>query len=254
MSGLLYVGRAPDSDFSVVPKSYVDARYNTIKVDNAYITSAVNAQSSALVTQSYVDSQDALRATKANVDSADAAYVPTSNVGVANGLVPLDNNSYVLSANLPTLVTNRKPIYVPATSVTLSGSRDVITTNAREYQAASLSIPDPGFPYIPLLFAQIQGGAVNTTPAGIGLGTASYGQVSILDSGNVKYGWCLCTSSNYLNFHTAIPFADGTTNPTSRPPIQGASTFGLWLALWGGTNYTFTSTDLNFFALVYPGF
>lgn len=251
---LQYVGRAPDSDFSVVPKSYVDARYNTIKVDNAYINTSVTAQSSGLVTQSYVDTQDGLRATKTNVDSQDALYAPTSSVGAANGLVPLDNNAYVLSANLPTLVTNRKPVYVPATSITLSGSRDVITTNAREYQAASLSIPDPGYPYIPLLFAQIQGGAVNTAPSGIGLGTASYGQVSILRSDNVKYGWCLCTSSNMLNFHTAIPFGDSTINPTTMPPIQGASTFGLWLALWSGTNYTFTSTDLNFHALVYPGF
>ncbi|QZE10552.1 hypothetical protein SEA_SCOOBYDOOBYDOO_237 [Mycobacterium phage ScoobyDoobyDoo] len=256
MSTIKYVGRAPDSDGSLVPRRYVQDRYGTIKVDTDFITSEVLSQAGAagLVTESYVDAQDNLRAKKAAVDAADANHVPVSQRGQANGVVPLDNNAYIPSQYLPTISTSRSPIFVPATSVALTSNRVVTTTNPKEYQAASISIPDPGYPYIPLLFAQILGGSSNGNIVNRTMGTGNFGQVTILRSDNEKYGWNLCGSHKPMYYHTAIPFADNTINPTVREPMSGASTFGLWLGLWSGLTYTFSPVGLNFFALVYPGF
>lgn len=254
MSGLKYVGRAPDSDSSLVSKKYADDRYGTIKVDAPYIDGQVAAQAVThnLVTKSYIDASDAARSLKTAVDAADAAYVPDTQVGAANGIVPVDNNTYIPSTYHPALVTNRKPFYVPATTVFLTSSVSVATSNNKEYQAASLTITDPGFPYIPLLFATIQGGAFSSTNVP-GHGTTNYGQITILHSNNTKYGWGLCTSSPMADFHMALPFGDNTVDPSTYPPLTGNNTFGLWLSLWGGTSYTFNGLDLNFHAMVWPG-
>lgn len=250
-----YVGRPPDSDYSIVHKKYADERYAAIDVDQAFITDEIAGQAVPLVTPSYVDTQDALRARKTNVDAADANYLSTSVVGAASGVAPLDTSTFVPAANLPTLVTNRLPTFVPATAISISGDRVVTTTNAKEYQAATLTINDPGYPYVPLIFAQIQGGSTQGTAANRLMGTGAFGQASVLKSDDdAKYSWCLCTASKTRDYHTAIPFADSTINPTTRPPIEGAATFGLWIGCFSGATYTFNSTGLNFYALVFPGF
>lgn len=253
MSTLKYVGRAPDSDYSAVHKKYVDQRYSTVKVDDAYIDSQVAAIGTTLVSQTYVDAQDAQRATKSAVDTADAGYLLASSRGAASGVAPLSSDGYIPSANLPTLQTDRKPFYTVASSTFLSGLRVVTTVNPKEYQAATMTIPDPGFPYYPLCFALIRGGAINATQTpNRSTGTPHYGQVSILGSDNTKYGWCLTGSRKCYDFHLAMPFADDTIDPSTRPPVIGSLTLGLWLGLWGGSTYTFDSTGLQFFSINYP--
>jgi hypothetical protein len=255
MPPIRYVGRTPDSDTSVVPRSYVNTRYDTIRVDDDYINSEVAAQASAagLVNPAYVDQQDNLRALKTAVDAADQNYVPTTQVGQANGVVPLDNNSYVTSPYLPTVQTNRKPLFVPATSIIISGQYQATSNNPKEYQAASLTIPDPGYPYVPLIFAQVLGGSTLGASANRMMGTGSYGQISVLRNDDTKYSWCLTTAHRHMAMHTALPFADNSVNPGNRLPIEGAVDFSLWLSLWSGSTYTFASAGLTFFALVYPG-
>lgn len=254
--GLDYVGRAPDSDYSVLPRRYVTDRYDTIRVDNDFISSELTSQAAAagLVAQSYADQQDALRARKANVDAADALYVPLTQRGAANGVVPLDDNSYIPTQYLPTIQTERKVGYVAAQNILLNGDRLCTAINPKEYLAATLTIPDPGFPYVPLVFAQILGGSVNGNAANRGMGTGSYGQVSILRADDTKQSWCLATSHKTLAYHTALPFGDNTVNPNTRPLMEGQQVFNLWLGLWSGNTYTFNSTGLAFYALVFPGF
>ncbi|ASZ74788.1 minor tail protein [Mycobacterium phage Phabba] len=251
-----YVGREPDSDYSVLPRRYVTDRYDTIRVDNDFITAelATQASEAGLVNQSYVDQQDALRAKKANVDTADANYIPVSQVGATNGIVPLDTNSYIPSQYLPTIQTERKMGYVAAQNIILSGERLCTAINPKEYLAATLTIPDPGFPYIPLIFAHILGGSINGNAANRGMGTGSYGQISVLKSDDTKHSWCLATSHKTLAYHTCVPFADNTVNPNTRPLLEGQSVFNLFLGLWSGNTYTFNSAGLQFYALVFPGF
>lgn len=253
MSTLQYRGRSPDSDFSIVHKNYVDGRYNTVRVDQAYINSQISAVAGTLVNQNYVDAQDALRATKAAADAADASYVPADQRGVANGVAPIGSDGYIPSANLPALQTTRKPVFKGPDQVFLSGQRTVTTTSSKEYQVATMTITDPGFPYYPATFAYIRGGplgAIQNPPRT--MGTPNFGQVSILAADNTKYGWSLCGSRKVYAHHLVLPFADNTINPTTRPPVEGDLTLGLWVGLWGGTSYTFDSADLQFFTICYP--
>ncbi|AON96988.1 minor tail protein [Mycobacterium phage Tonenili] len=254
MSTLKYVGRAPDADFSVTHKKYVTNRYDAVRVDAAYINGKVAEVGASLVTPAYVAAQDAQRATKAAVDAADANYLPVTARGAAGGVVPIDEDGYVPSDMLPTLQTERKAFFKNVDTVLLSGNRVVTTVNAKEFQVAEMTIPDPGFPYIPLIFATIQGAAASaaTTPLRH-MGTNNYGQLSVLDDENTKYAWAVCGSRKTYDFYTALPFADPTVNPTSRPPVYGPLTLGLWIGLWSGTTFTFNSTGLQFYAICYPG-
>lgn len=248
-----YAGRAPDSDSSVITKGYTDTRYSTIKVDNAYISTSVANQAVPLTNQAYVDTQDNLRAKKAAVDTADGNYLAKTQIDAANGLVPLDVDAYIPAANLGTVATERKPVYIPGT-ITLSGDRNVSTTTAKEYQAGSLTIADPGYPYIPLFFAQVLGGSVLGTAASRASGTGSFGQISVLRTDDdAKYAWTLCTAHKGLAYHTAFPYADNLINPGTRPPLTGTTNWALWLGLWNGTTYTFNSTGMVFYVLVIPG-
>lgn len=250
---LSYVGRAPVSEFSVVPKSVADARYDALVVDDEFLEDAVATSAIDLVTPSYVDTQDSFRATKAAVDAADANYLLATTRGAANGVASLDGDVYVPSAQLPTLNTNRKVGFKNVDTVFLSGSRTVTTTNAREYEAARLTIADPGFPYIPLPFCTIRGGSVGGSASSPSMGTGNYGQVTILDASLNKWGWCITGGHKVPGWNMALPFADSTINPTSRPPITGSVTLSVWLACWTGTTYTFDSAGLQFYALIYPG-
>lgn len=254
--GLKYLGREPGSDFSVMTKKKVDDAYAAVSASDSFLHSAtaLAAATADLATPTYVDTQDGFRATKSAVDSADANYLLATTRGAANGVAPLGSDGYIPSANLPTLNSNRKPIFKNVDTVFLTAPRVVTTTNAKEYEAARLTIADPGFPYIPVPFAVIRGGAVNATePASQSVGTGNYGQISILDASNVKWGWCITTGQHPQSWHTALPFADNTINPTARPPVTGITTLSLYLGVWTGTTYTFDNVGLQFYCLVYPG-
>ena len=253
MSSLVYRGRSPDSDHSVVNKRYTDQRYDTVRVDAAYISSQIALVTSSLVTPAYVDQQDGFKAAKTAVDAADSGYLLASTLGAANGVAPIASDGYIPAINLPTLQTQRNPTFVGPSQVFLSGSRVVTTINAKEYQVATMTIPDPGYPYYPLCFAMIRGGAQQVTAEPPrSQGTPNYGQVNILASDNTKYGWGICTSRKVWDFHMCLPFADTSINPTTRPPVQGALTLGLWVGLWGGTTFTFDSGGLQFWSINYP--
>ncbi|AEL98450.1 hypothetical protein LINSTU_245 [Mycobacterium phage LinStu] len=253
MATLKYVGRAPDADFSVTHKKYVTTRYNTIRVDADYINSKVAEVGATLVTPAYVSAQDALRASKAAVDAADAGYLPVSQRAVANGVAPIDEDGYVPGEMLPTLQTERKVFFKNVDTVLLTGNRVVTTVNAKEFQVASMTIPDPGFPYIPLVFATIQGAAASAAANPLRhMGTNNYGQLTVLDGENTKYAWAICGSRKTYSMFTALPFADPEVNPTTRPAIYGSLDLGLWIGLWSGTTFTFNPTGLRFYAICYP--
>lgn len=248
--GLKYVGRQPDSDYSVVHKKWVDDRYTATKVDLAYVNSEVTAVSSGLSTPAYVDDQDNLRAKTANVNSADNNYIPLTQKGQANGVASLGSDNYIIASQLPTLVTERKPVFKNADTVYLTGVRAVTTTNAKEFKAATLTIADPGFPYIPLVLSSIQGGATTGAQGPKSVGTGNYGQVSVLDPNNKKYGWAICGDLKSYAFHTVIPYgAPLTDEPVS---VSGPLTLDLWLGLWAGSTYVFTDDSFVFSVLIYP--
>jgi hypothetical protein len=249
VSALGYKGRAPDSDYSVLHKKWVDDRYAAQKVDNTYINAQVAAKIAAagLVDQLYVDQQDATLAHKAAVDSADYNYLPASQLGTAGGVAQLGADIYVPAANLPPLQTERAPYFKNADSIFLTGTRDVSQVNPKEFEAARLTIPDLGFSYTPLLFAVIQGGAINApNPLGRAMGTGNYAQISVLHTDNSRRALTITSGQKAFDFFVCMPSADVAT------PLAGANTFGLWLGMQTGTTYSFKAEGLRFWAMCFP--
>jgi hypothetical protein len=237
-----------------VSKRYTDDRYDAVKVDTAFVNSVVATEAIPLATPAYVDGQDNLRDHITVVDAGDAAHLAATVLGQPNGVASLGSDTYVPSTQLPTLTTERRAFIVNASSVLITGTQEITTTGTKGFEAARLTINDPGFPYTPLIFAYAQGGALQAPPASRTLGTGSFGQISVLRDDNTKHSWCFCNSAQMLDTFCAKPFADTTINPTTRPPLYGTTNFSMWLGLWSGSTYSFTPTGLRFFALVWPGF
>jgi hypothetical protein len=256
---LRYVGSRPDggSDYAVMNKSQVDDAYQSKRIDDAYVSGAVQDVLPALAPLTYVTEQDAQRAAKTDVTAADATRVPLSNLsGVSGGVVPLNESASVPPGRVPANIkTHRAPFVQSASTVNLTGNQVMAAPiGPKQFLAASLTIADPGYSYIPLPFAVVRGGALEAVEAVTrSMTTASYGQLSVLDTANVRYGWAVCGGRKVYDFHTLLPFADERVNPTTHPIVDGPLTLNLWLGLYGGSTYTFTPTGLQFYVLVYPG-
>jgi hypothetical protein len=254
MGTLKYRGRPPDTDFTLLHKRYTDDHYDAVKVDNAFVNVTVATEAVPLATPAYVDGQDNLRDHIAAVDTADAGYLAATSLGVVNGVASLGSDTYVPSSQLPALTTERRGFLVNASSVLLTSTQEITNTGNKGFEAARLTINDPGYAYTALFFAYAQGGSVQGTQPARTLGTGSFGQISVLRDDNTKYAWCFCNSANVFDTFCAKPFADTTISPTVRPPLYGTTNFSMWLGLWSGSTYSFTPTGLRFFALVFPGF
>lgn len=108
MATLRYVGRTPDSDAVIVPKSYADSAASTAALTNSWVNTAAALQFPNLTTQSYVDTEDGLRAHKIDVDAADAVFAPVSWLNTSNGIAGLDSSGNLLSGQLSVgLLTDR---------------------------------------------------------------------------------------------------------------------------------------------------
>ncbi len=249
MSSLQYVGKLPDSDASVTHKKYVDNRYNNLKVDSDYIHGRTALITPNLATPSYVDSRDALRASKTEVDAGDNQKIPNSQKDIASGVVGLDNNGYINPTKYTGLKTAR-PITYKEGTIILSGTQTVNTTNGKEFLSGTLTITDPGYPYIIWAFANLQGKC--GTPTMRTKGAGSYGQISILGPGDVRYGWGLTTGNNAPDFYSAVPYGGSTDTPALRTPITGNLSLSLYLGLWAGTQFTFYSNGAQFYTYIFP--
>lgn len=249
MSTLAYRGRAPDSDYTLIPKSYADTNYAAQQVTPAFISAAVINEMVNGVTPAYVDQEDSFLAHKNAVNTADATYLPNTALGVANGVAQLGSDVYIPAAQLPALQTERKPFLKNADTYFLTGTatREVTTVNPREFQVASLAIPDLGFVYTPLFFAVIRGGSINGTATTRTMGTGNYAQISVFRSDNTRYAFTLTTGQQPYDAFTCLPSSDVIT------PLSGANTFGLYVGMQSGRTYTFSAIGLRFFALVFPG-
>lgn len=269
-----YVGRTPDADASVAPKSYADATAATSAVTTSVVNTRIASAAALLTSASYADTQDALRAHKAEVLAADELYFPTTALGATNGVASIDSDGFVPTAQLPQLLTDRVAtcysVVSPtaglwgATTAGTSGAVGSISftttltatsTSPREQQLASIPVPDPGYPWRPLPFAWVMGKGGGTAPATRKVGTGNYGMLSVMPpSGvsNVIYGLGLCSASSVNDVYPVLPFAQTNQTPTNVPPVTGALTLNLYGACWSGTNYVYSAANLVYFVLVVP--
>lgn len=279
MPTLKYVGRNPDSDSTVVPKSYADSQNANLSVTTTIVNNIIASAAVNLTDQNYVDAQDSLRAHKTDVTAADANYVALSQLGVAGGVASLDSSGNLLSGQVPSGI--RTDRVATCYSVTHSGTlpllggtpsgttgavgtimlapgatHTVATTSVREYQLASLVIPDPGYPWRPLPFAWVQGNSGQAANPGTRqIGTGNYGLLTCCPPSGVSdtvYGLGLCTASFVTDTYALGPYALANQTHASVPAINGGLELDLYGCLWSGTTYTFVGTNLNFFVIVVP--
>jgi hypothetical protein len=247
----------------MVPKSFADSSIAAQEPTTAYVSSLINAAIAAnsLQSQAYVNNSNAQLAQKTTVDTADTAYVPVAKLNAANGVAGLDSSGNLLSAQIPSgiqtdNVMRTYDVYGPAGTLTLSGSQTVTTSNVREYQIGSIVVPDPGYPWLPIPFAMVQGGAITlSAPSNRYSGTGTYGLLSVLPPvgvSNQVYGVGLCTDSYYLNFYPVFGYGATNQTPTTVPPVTGGLELDLCACCWTGSGYTFTSTALQYWILVVP--
>ena len=250
MSRFKYAGKSADSDASIITKGQADALYASTKVDSTYVQTQIAANTSAMVTQSYVDTQDGLRAKKTDVDTADANYVPNAQKGVANGVATIGSDGYIPGVQLPTVVVDRVPFSVPG-AITFTGIHEVNSTAVKTFQAGTLTIPDPGWPYVVWAIAVVQGAsvAVTTAPATNYVGTENYGRIAVLGPADKLYSRCITTGNYGVDFFQAIPTANLNEVPA---PLSGNLTLDLWLSLSAGSTYSFTSAGAFYYAMVLP--
>ena len=151
MASLEYVGRFPDSDYAVMHKAGVDARFRQVSVDQQTVDDAVIPRRSDLVLPSYVQQQDSLTARKTYVDQQDALYELKSDRGAANGIAFLDANGKVPSTQLPAFQDYTPRFYNATTPDNTNWASQGVT----ERTLHTFSVPDPGYPYAILCFGHV---------------------------------------------------------------------------------------------------
>jgi hypothetical protein len=260
---LQYVGRAPDSDFVLVNKGYVDTRYGQVSADATYTNTAAaaviagtNAGNTAgpLTTQTHVDAVDSALAHKSYVTAADATFLALTDVGVASKAASLDSNLFVPSAqiNLSTLLTDK--VATVAANPTVNFTTHLVnTTTITEFAAATLAIPDPGYPYHLLPFATVQGAAAGVTDRLYRNGVGCYGRIAIMDENSRVWGGVACTGDPRPNYYHCVPHALTGATPTNTPPAIGAHTLTMYFSLLSGnvSGFQFTNTNFVFYALIF---
>lgn len=249
MQPLKNVGRAPNSDASMVTAGWVDERHAGVAVTPQYITDRVAAHAATvnLVDKAYVDAGDATRAKKAAVDAADANYVPLSARG--STVASLDAGAYIPPAQLPMLLTERPSGFVEASRIFFTTSQLVASTTTKTYQAAVCEIADPGYPYQVLPMATICGVCPEPIDGLRRVGGSSRGKMTVLASDDTLFGGGVAANIRSRTFYSVIPTALQAATPTV---VEGPLTLHLWLALHSGTVYRFEPTGFRFFCLLFP--
>lgn len=251
MTGQPYVGRQPDSDAAITNKQYVDTRYGQVAVDLSYVNSAAASAAATLVTQSYVDARDNTKAKITAVQAADTNYIPATQRAAANGVASLGSDGFVPSGQLPTTLVDRSSTSANVTTV-LFTSRVVTSTATKEFQAATVEISDPGYPYYPLVFGRIEGfcSVQNQIRRS---GGGSLGKMAVLDPSNQLWAAGIAMGTWQQTSWNFSPACDPSVTPLTRPPMTGNTLLSLYISLWSGTAYTFVNDNLAFSVAVVPG-
>lgn len=253
-----YVGARPNRDGSFVDKKWLDDRYDAVGVTSAYVTSRARAEAASttadatpLVDTAYVDQRDALRAKRADVDAADALLVPLSSIGQPGGVATLDSQAHVPAGQLPTLVPERVPFQVSGATVYL-GQQDVTTSGTKTFQAATLSVPDPGYPYFVLPVTSVRGRCSAQTHGPRRVGGGSYGKAAVLTQNDWIVAGGISGGQFDWDWTHLVPYGAPQAVPGSNSVLSGTTTLSLWLSLWSGTSYTYDATGMVFWSWVVP--
>ena len=253
MTGIRYEGRYPDGDNSLSILQWVDQAVTDLAVTSTFVNSQIARviNTSNLKTTTYVDAQDALLAPLSAVQTADNNYLEASAKDVS--VASLDSEGMLLEDQThPDLVTERSAFVVVGSS-SFSGSYTATTTTAREKLLATLTVADPGFPWVPLCFGSVSGQAGNTPPLYPWSGNTTCGQVTVMaDTGDTIYALGGGTDSPIPSALSIFPYGASNNTPVNHPPINGGITLNLYGCCFQGSGYIFHSEDLSFYVVGVP--
>lgn len=263
MAGVSYRGKSPTSDASVVTKKWIEDRHTALTLTDSQIDQVIAPTKALLADKAYVDAGDSTRAKKTLVDAADNTYIPLTERGVAGGVVPLDATNYVPATLIPgTLITDRPHRVVDAnqvylnqvTNTNLSGTvtDGGAVVNGKEYLAATLTVSDPGTPYLLLPFATVAGRCPNVTSGSFRRGGDTFGKMVALTQNDICWGFGMTGNATGWAIQQLLPFTGKGGVPTNATPISGDTTLSLWLSNWSGTTYQWASTGFSFYTWVVP--
>ena len=239
-----YVGRYPDTEGSVSPHIYADAANSKTKLTTDIVNAAVDTQVSALATTAYVDQQDATKAAKSAVTAADNNYIPLTG----HGLAVLDSTGAVAASQIPSVTSQVRP----SLSFTgIVGSGTVASAGLRSLSLGTITIPDPGFPYVVLAFAWVNGSDPNGTVKSRWAGTGNTGKLVVMPSGSdAIHAWGVCAGSAKSS---AYPVTPAVSMGAGSQKLTGSTTLNLYGSVMVeavGQSYTFSGG--SFFVNVLP--
>lgn len=241
MAILKYKGKVADSDASLMSRGDIADRFASTAVNTANVDAEVAAQSTDLVTPTYVDNADVPKAKKTAVDSADALKILATLRGAANGVASLDASTKIPVAQLPALPD--RLVQYATSPVTSSGSPWSATGGAAS-KVAQLTIPDPGYPYRILPFASMENRA-NTAGQSIGRIYA------VRRSTGAKIGRGTSTTSSDWHRIKCTPCSNsGETAPAG---FTGSDFVDFYVEKQsGGSLHIFTTFNFSYYALIIP--
>lgn len=257
MVALRSEGRNPDADSSLTTKKWADDTNTALAVTTSYVNSEIARVVAVndLQTPTYVDFQDSLLASASDVASADALYLSLTDKNTT--VATLTSSGMLKSTQTPTLVTDRVSQMFQGTAL-FSGTLTSQTTLDRDQRLATVTITDPGFPYIPLPFGMVTAKAEGSTSVEEPWkGTGVTGRLLVAPpagSGQADFiygiGWCSDTPG-YASY-PVVPYAGSGVNPRTRPAQTGSLTLELFGSAYQNLGYTFASANLTFYVLVLP--
>lgn len=258
---LRYMGPM-DTTACVVTAAYAQGDENTFLVTPAWITQQVTSAAANLVTSDWVTQQASHYTTQTQVNDSLTAYIPTTSLGVSSGVAQLGSNGLIPGGQLPTLMTNNMaqgydPVHDGTVFLPSDQTHTVTTENINEFIIANVEIPNPGYSWIPLPFAYVQGYSSSASSGSRLVGNHNFGLLTVTVAGTTLplYGVGLCTDDTLPNFYVVSPSAIVTSpavTPLNQVPLEGAQTLELGGCNWAGSQYTFSGAGLQFFVLVVP--
>lgn len=246
-SPLRYVGRYPDTEGSVSPRSYAIAANTKTNITTESIDKIIDSLINPLTKVSYVDQQDATKALKTAVTDADELYFPATG----HGLAVLDADGYVTANQIPALSASRpSECYVGSV-----GSGTATTSSNRSVLLGTVTIPDLGYPYVVLPFAWVTGSNYTGTLKSRWAGTGNTAKLAVMPTtgGENICGWGICAGSQKPSLYPVTPtVAMGVASQK----YSGGITLGLYgslLAEASGRSYTFSGgTSSAFYVITLP--
>lgn len=198
-------------------------------------------------------------------DNLDRTATPATSgtTGIIPAVAKSDANGNAQANQLPTLVRDRVAQCYDLTSagaMNIIGSGNLSVTSAVPTRdLASITVPDPGYAWIPMPFALVLSASSGTPGPSRFLGNSGFGFLTVSPAGSptTYYGAGVCSPDPRGAYYQVLPYASpvGQMTPATRPAVYGGATLVLRGELFGnsGTNgYTYNGNGLVFYVLVMP--